>query len=231
MKDTLSQEEILQLTSLREVFGGFAHEIAQPLNAIMIAQQVVQLRVARTDLSDEDKAFLLQRLGIVSSQITRASKILEELRVMSKGYAGHAPQTDIRNLFDRVNTLMGQQLVSRGMEVVAEVQGTLPLLRIDRQVGEMALVQGLAFARDSVEAVGDRHQEMATTFKKTLNIRLSAADEGSVIGITWNLGQILDRTPALDPGRHIGLMAATAVLSALGGLLKTTNSSVVIILP
>ncbi len=41
--DLLAHEDILQLTSLREVFGGFAHEIAQPLNAIMIATQVFQL--------------------------------------------------------------------------------------------------------------------------------------------------------------------------------------------
>jgi len=59
-RDRLPDEDILHLTSLEEVFGGFAHEIAQPLHTIMIASQVLQLKLARTDLADAEKEFLTQ---------------------------------------------------------------------------------------------------------------------------------------------------------------------------
>jgi C4-dicarboxylate-specific signal transduction histidine kinase len=231
MTDALSRDEILHLMSLREVFAGFAHEIAQPLNAIMIAAQVVQLRVSRSNLSDEEKEFLVQRLGIVSSQIVRASHIVEELRGISKGDGGQTPQTDIRRLFDKAQALMGQQLLVRGIELVVESHDALPLMKTDQRVAKLALVQGLAFARDSVQALWDRHQEKTAPFKKVLNVQLAPADNGSVINIAWNFGEILDTTPVLDPGSHLGLLAAGQVLSALGGRLETTNSCVGIFLP
>ena len=64
----LLQEDLLRLASLGEVFGGFAHEIAQPLNAIMIASQVVQLKVERSALPKEEKEFITQRLCHQQSQ-------------------------------------------------------------------------------------------------------------------------------------------------------------------
>ncbi len=79
-KNCLSQEDLLRLASLGEVFGGFAHEIAQPLNAIMIASQVVQLKVERSDLPEEEKKFVVHRLSIVTSQVQKASEIVESLR-------------------------------------------------------------------------------------------------------------------------------------------------------
>jgi signal transduction histidine kinase len=231
MTDALSRDEILHLMSLREVFAGFAHEIAQPLNAIMIASQVVQLRVSRSNLSDEEKEFLVQRLGIVSSQIVRASHIVEELRGISKGYGNQAPQTDLRSLFDKAHALMGQQLLIRGIELVVESHDTLPLMKTDQQVVKLALVQGLAFARDSVQALWDRHHEKSVPFRKLLNVQLARADHGSAVNITWKFGEILDPTPVLDPGSRPGLLAAGQVLSALGGRLETTNSCVGIFLP
>jgi len=221
----------LHLTSLREVFAGFAHEIAQPLNAIMIASQVVQLRVSRSNLSDEDKAFLVQRLGIVSSQIVRASHIVEELRGISKRDAGQVAQMDVRGLFEKARALMGQQLVVRGIELAVEAPETLPLMTVDPRVAELALVQGLAFARDSVQAAGDWHQGVSIPFKKTLKVRLSQVDKGSAVSISWNFGEIRDKPLVVDPHGHLGLTAAGAVLSALGGRLETTNSSVIIVLP
>ncbi len=65
----LADEDVLQLTTFEELFAGFAHEIAQPLNAVMIASQVIQIKIDGTSLSPDEKAFFTQRLGIVTSQI------------------------------------------------------------------------------------------------------------------------------------------------------------------
>ena len=57
IKVPLADEDVLQLTAFEELFAGFAHEIAQPLNAIMIASQVIQLKMEAASLTSDEKAF------------------------------------------------------------------------------------------------------------------------------------------------------------------------------
>ena len=93
----ISQEDVLALIALREVLGGFAHEIAQPLNAIMMASQVVQLGIRRSTLLEEEKSFIAQRLDILSSQVHKAGNILE-------GYQDIHSESCIRDGTNRCGT-------------------------------------------------------------------------------------------------------------------------------
>ena len=68
----LQLDEILHLTSFKEIFGGFAHEIAQPLNALMIAAQVIQFKVEQSILLQDEKSYVLQRLDLMMKQVKRA---------------------------------------------------------------------------------------------------------------------------------------------------------------
>jgi len=227
----LSPEELLRLTSLREVVGGFTHEMAQPLNAIMIAAQVLRLRTERSVLSEEDKSFLVRRLEMVSSQVLRATQILDELRSLSRGWSGEQSTTDVQGLFQRVHTLMGQQLVGRGIELNMVAPGDLPPIRGNRQVLELVLVQGLAFARDVVETVGNWHQQGGRPFKKAVEVRFVPADVSAAVVIGWSIGELTDPSVLADADRHVGLSAASLVLSAAGGELKRASDGLTIILP
>ena len=57
VKVSLADEDVLQLTAFEELYAGFAHEIAQPLNAIMIASQVIQLKIEATGLTSDEKTW------------------------------------------------------------------------------------------------------------------------------------------------------------------------------
>lgn len=146
-KNGLSQEDLLRLASLGEVFGGFAHEIAQPLNAIMIASQVVQLKVERSDLPEEEKKFVVHRLNIVTSQVQKASEIVESLRLFSGASFSGSGETGLKGIFEKVYGLMGQQFISRGIDLKCECDEALPSIRNNPNLLEGVMVQGLAFAR------------------------------------------------------------------------------------
>lgn len=215
-----SKEELLELISLSEVFGGFAHEIAQPLNAIMIASQVIQLTVQRSTLSDEEKSFLVHRLGIVSSQVQRATQVVETIRGFGQSKPVASDRGDLKASFDKVHGLMGQQFVGRGVKLTSVSHDPLPLFTIGPHVAELVLVQGLAFARASVEAIGVWHDEEGISFDRRVQVELTSEGGRPAAHITWNGGECPDALVLLDPSTHGGITCAASVIASSGGDLQ-----------
>jgi C4-dicarboxylate-specific signal transduction histidine kinase len=230
-RDLLSEEDLLQLISLREVVSGFAHEIAQPLNAIMIASQVLQLRVQRSFLSEDEKSFLVNRLDIMSSQVQRATEIVETLRAFCNPRILPAGSVSIKEAFETVHGLMGQQFTGRGMELVWEHGDPLPPVGADPYAVEFLLVQGLSFARDSVEAAAEWHTQNGLHYRKFVSVKLMPANGGSAALITWNNGQVPEQVLVLDPTTNVGLAAAESILASIGGSLSTSPSSLLMRVP
>jgi len=228
----LADEDILYLTAFKEVFGGFAHEIAQPLNALMIASQVIQLKIEGTNLTNDEKAFFIQRLNIVGAQVQKVSQLLESFRTFTRGrQSEYAQPADVDSVFNRIYSLMGQQFASRGIQVALEVSDNLPLILRELQVVEAAIVQGLAFSRDAISAIGQWHDTAGAKYEKYLQIGLVEIDGASGMHLLWNPGQMPPGTMPIDPARHVGLCAAGSILRAAGGTLEWDGGSLRIVFP
>lgn len=230
MNSLLSQKDILQLVSLREVFAGFAHEIAQPLNAIMIAAQVLQLRVQRGGLAEEEKQFLVNRLGIVSSQAQRASLVVDTLRSFSKPRSPSAT-ADIKSSFETIRSLMEQQFMGRGIDLVWECADPLPTINGDSHFVVLILIQGLAFARDSLEAIGQWHEQSGLPFSKTVTVDLIALDGRPTARIAWSTGRAPEDSQGLAGENAVGIALAASILESMDGSLIVSANSISITFP
>ncbi len=229
--DAPSLEEILHLTSLAEVFGGFAHEIAQPLNAIMIASQVMQLKVERSGLPDNDKAFMSQRLSIVAAQVQRASSVVETLRKFTRRSGNQKGISDLEHILKEILGLMDQQFVMRGIDVALECRQSLSAIAADLSTAERILVQSLAFSRDTLAAIGNWHASEGFPYEKKMRIHVMEMNGHQLMHISWSLGQLPEGTRLVDPSVHTGLATATAVLSAMGGSLTARDDGLTILFP
>lgn len=227
----MSEKDILQLVSLKEVFAGFAHEIAQPLNAIMIASQVLQLRVQRGSLSEDEKSFLVTRLGIISSQVQRATQIVDTLRSFSKPMTSDSAVADMRASFESVYALMGQQFVGRGLELVWKSGADLPPVKADTHLVQLILVQALAFARDSVEAIAEWHEHGHANYKKSVSAELVSRSGRSAARIAWQTGQMPEDSEILHARSRVGLDLSESLLGSIGGSLVSGPSSILIAFP
>jgi len=226
VKVSLADEDVLQLTTFEELFAGFAHEIAQPLNAIMIASQVIQLKMEATALSGDEKAFFVQRLNIVTSQIQKVSHLLESFRAFGRrGKSDSGGPIDVHRIFSRVYGLMAQQFAARGIQVAVEAANDLPLIL--KQLGKIegAIVQGLAFARDAISAIGQWHGDADIDYERSLQIKLIEIQGASGMHLLWNKGQMPMETVPVSPDHHVGLVAAGSVLRSMGGALETGATS------
>lgn len=229
----LSQEDLLRLTALRELLGGFAHEIAQPLNAIMIASQVVQLGIERSALSNEEKAFLTQRLGIVSLQVRRAGTIVDTLRKLIRGHATttETNETDVAGVLESVCALMSQQLSSRGIVFTRQLDESRPTTSVELGIVECLVIHGLAFARDSVESTSRLCEEAGISYSKNLLVKCFQDHGTCVVDMRWHIGDSSTLTDSIHPTGASGLTIASSILASHGGKLETTADSIVIRFP
>ncbi len=225
----LGEEEFLALASLKEIVGGFLHEIAQPLNAIMIASQVIQMKLQRSQVPSEEKAYSIDRLGMITAQVQRANEALESLRHFSRG-SGRPFQGDLAGLFKKVRDLMGQQFMSRAIELIIDEEGTSRPLHGQEHLLIGVVVQAMVFARDTVQLIEARHSAKRLPYTKSIKVTLSSHEESVSAMVSWNCGDI-PREEFPDPSVHPGLLAAGAVIASLGGALETKDSSLLITFP
>ncbi|MBI4966087.1 MAG: HAMP domain-containing histidine kinase [Desulfomonile tiedjei] len=226
------EEDLLHFASLEEVFGGFSHEMAQPLNAIVIAAQVIQLKVERSSLPEAERTFFNQRLEIISSQVQRATQMIGSLRSFSDSATDFYLQgTNISHIFQRIYDLMQNQFVKRGIGVALQCAGNLPPVKKDLHLVESVVVQCLAYARDSVGTIARWHESQAAPYRKEITAKLVESHRGSVLEIEWSLGTLPGNTVPLDPKSRVGLVTAALVLRSRDGELETSINRVVARIP
>lgn len=219
---------LLRLTSLRELFGGFAHEIAQPLNAIIIAAQVIQLKLQQSPLPQAEMEFFSQRLELVTSQVQRATEIVERLRRFNQDTPSQVVDKDLASMCDRLFDLMRQQFVARGIDVRWKSEQPVPPPPADPFVAEGAIVQTLAFARDTVQALGEWHEKRRLPFTKALTATRKTVKGKPAIRLEWQTGEYPPDEHPLDLGSQPGLAVARSVVDAFGGNVRITVKSVTV---
>jgi C4-dicarboxylate-specific signal transduction histidine kinase len=226
----LPDVDILHLTSLKEVFSGFAHEIAQPLHTILMASQVLQLKLARTALQEEEKEFISERLNVVTSQVQRASQIVQGLRAFGRGALPDPSGTDMQGVCRHIHGLMGQQFVGRGIQLVWNTNDPLPPAKEELLLLEGVLIQGLAYARDAAVALDDWHKQREKEYKKSVTVSIAGSESLSA-AISWTPGEASSDAALPETETRPGLAAAASILRSMGGSIQTGRASIILQFP
>jgi len=227
----LPLDKLLHLTALEEVVGAFAHEIAQPVNAMGLTVQVLQLKLSRIPLSDTEKAYFVERLNKATSEAARARQILDDLREFTRGKLSATGYGGLDAVFQKIQTLMSRQLMNRGIELRWESQGVDRPLGWEPHTAEGVLIHGLAFARDTVQAIAVRHEEEGLPYTKLVEAKLREVPEGFVAEISWDSGELPWDTDPVDPEDHAGLELAKAVFLRFHGSLETDRGKLRMVFP
>ena len=234
MKDRLSlgEEELVAMASLKEIVGGFIHEIAQPLNAIMIASQVIQMKLQRGQAPEEEKIYSIDRLKVIGSQVQRANEILDSLRGFARGGSSQkARVADLASLVQVVKGLMSQQFTSRGIELTIEGLEHACPVGADPNLVQGVIVMTLAFVRDKVQLIGERHVADDLKHKKSVQVCLMHGEGLPSVRMTWNPGDVPSREDLPEPRSLIGLLAARTLITGAGGTIDHGESSLMITFP
>jgi signal transduction histidine kinase len=218
------REDLAHLTrvsTLGQLAASLAHELNQPLTAILSNAQAAQILMSRPspDL-DEVREILAE----VVSDDKRAGEVIRRLRdLFKKGTRERAP-LDVNELIQEVLRMLQNDIALRGASLRADLAKGLPLVEGDRIQLQQVVLNLAVNALDAMtdQPAGRRHLTIRSALDET-TMRIEVADTGRGIDEA-------DRERLFQPffttkptGMGMGLAIARSIVEAHGGRLSVAS--------
>jgi C4-dicarboxylate-specific signal transduction histidine kinase len=172
-------EHVTRLSTLGEMSAGLAHELNQPLTAILAHGQAA-LRMLEDPAAD--RAGPRRSVEATVAQARRAAAVVANLRRLVRRAPGVARPVDVSQAVENVVALVRDDVERLGVDLRADPGREPLLIRGDPVQLEQVL---LNLVRNALEAVRDREV-------RVVEVRASAAPDGVRI-------EVLDSGPGLSP--------------------------------
>ena len=177
-----AHEQRLQLTHLSrvamlgEMSGGLAHELNQPLTAILSNAQAAQHFIANKAI---DEAELLEILRDIVSAEQRAAEVISRLRALFKRGETHMQRLDANQLVREVLSLAHGELATRSIDLNLELAPELPAIHGDRIQLEQVMLNLVMNGSEAMAAVRPETRRLTVMTRATdRNVHISVADRG-----------------------------------------------------
>ena len=220
------QQKLTHLTRvalLGELSGALAHELQQPLTAILCNAQAAQLMTARVPLDMEELREILQE---IVSDDQRAGQVIQSLRALLLRGETKFQRVDIGKVVGDVMTLARGALMERNVQVNLRIDEGVPAVHGDPIELQQVLLNLVLNACESltdnpardrrVEVVAGRDDEPGA-------VRISVLDCGRGID-TDHLERVFDPFfTTKESGLGLGLAICHSISVAHGGRLWATN--------
>jgi len=211
-----------RVAMLGELSGSMAHELNQPLTAILSNAQAAQRFLAG---EDADLGEVRDILADIVAEDKRAGEIIRRLRLLlKKGEVQHQP-LNVNEVVQEVLKLVRSDLVNQNVTTQTELAPDLPVVHGDRvqlQQVLLNLVMNGCEAMASIERPA-RHLTIRTDRSEDCSIRVSVADCGPGIA-PEKLEQIFESFYTTKPqGMGLGLTVCRTIITAHNGKLWATS--------
>jgi PAS domain S-box-containing protein len=212
-----------RVTMLGELSGSLAHELNQPLTAILSNAQAAQRFLAH---DNADLNEVRDILADIVAEDKRAGEVIRRLRLLlKKGEVQHQP-FNLNEVVREVLRLVRSDLVNQGVAVHTELAPALPAVNADRVQLQQVLLNLVMNACDAMAGgpAGDHKLIIRTGLAGNEGIRVSVADRG--VGLAPdNLEKVFEPffTTKVQ-GMGLGLSVCRTIITAHGGKLWAANN-------
>ena len=232
------RQELMHLTRVRilgELSGAMAHELNQPLTAILSNTQAVKrlLHQDPLELSELDVA-----LDDIVAADKRASDVISRLRLLlKKGEAQYRP-LDVNAVINEVLELAHSDLVMRGVTTIVQLAPNLPSMRGDRVQLQQVVLNLIANACEAMTGRESDRRELTitTALRDNRTLQICVADSGSGMSQDMQEHMFEPFVTTKSEGFGLGLSICHSIITAHGGNIRAVNNlevgaSLIVILP
>ncbi len=213
---------VTRIATLGEFSAALAHELNQPLAAILSNAQAA-LRFLAGDTPDIEE--IREILGDIVKDDQRARDIILKLRELTKKPTGsQAPEPlAVDPLIDGVLHIARGDLLLRGVAVEKMLAGDLPLVCANAVQIQQAL---LNLILNALEAMGDRPEQRLTIETKTVNGSVEIAIRDTGPGFDEDRIEELFKPffTSKEEGMGMGLAISRAIAESHGGHIRAENA-------
>jgi signal transduction histidine kinase len=206
---------------LGEIAAALAHELNQPLTAILGNAQAARRFIAR---GNADPAEILAILDDIIRDDKRAGEVIRNMRAMLSGSPMHREPSCLNQLVTEVCALLAGDLASGGIELQLELTDTLPRINLAPAEIRQVLINLIGNASQAMSETpsGERRILIQTRAGDGL-VQLQARDHGHGIA-SEHIDRIFEPFHTTRPdGLGMGLSICRRVAEAHGGSLKAAN--------
>jgi len=208
---------------LGEMTGTLAHELNQPLTAIMSNAQAARLLLA---MEEPDIAELRETIEDIVTADRRAGDVIRRLHHMLKRADAQLQPLDVNEVVREVVDLAHGDLLARGVKVSMRLQDGLPPVPADRVQIQQVLLNLILNGCDAMTAVADGAKELTVTTDRDGDGRVAVRvrDRGTGIPI-GDVERIFEPfVTSKQKGLGLGLAISRSIATAHGGRLWATNN-------
>jgi C4-dicarboxylate-specific signal transduction histidine kinase len=212
-----------RVTMVGSLSTSIAHELNQPLAAILINAQAARMLIGK---SPPDCNEVRQILDDIIADERRASEIITGLRSMlAKREVSHQ-QIAIEEITRETLYLLRTELTNRRATVILKVEPNCPRVRCDRVQLQQVLVNLVMNACDSMEGnpVADR-VVVVSAEPFDAGVRIRVEDEGCGISPDLAAGRFTPFATTKRHGMGLGLTVCSTIIASHGGKLYGANKS------
>ena len=210
-----------RVAAMTELTASLAHELSQPLTAILANAQAARRML---DRGVDDKKELREILADIVADDQRANEVIRHARAFVKNDGTYRSPVDINVVVRDVVSFVRSDAMARKVSMQVDLDLGLPMVIADRVQLQQVLVNLVMNAFDAVSSAGERRTTVITR-KAGTAIEVSVRDCGRGIPAA-DLERIFDRFyTTKSSGLGMGLSIARSLIEAHGGRLWAANNS------
>jgi signal transduction histidine kinase len=212
-----------RVTVLGELSSSVAHELNQPLMAILSNAQAARMFINRDPVD-------LVEIGAILDDIVendkRAGEIIWSMRKMLKKEEPVHEMLRVNDLVQDVLRLMRGDFANRGVTVAAGLATDVPAVWGDRMQLQQVLVNLIANACDAMSGLPKAERILGVrTERAGDSVRVSVADRGAGIPPESMAGIFTPFFTTKKHGLGLGLSVCTSIITSHGGELRAANNA------
>ena len=216
------REELLHVTrvgKLAEFVSSLAHEINQPLTAILSYAQAAQRMLA----GREPK--IQEILQYIINDDQRSAAVIQRLRSLLKKSSSEMKLLEINTLINETVVLITTDATVRNIFIKLELDSNLPLVSCDRIQLQQVLLNLISNSFDAIESSQNLREILIRTSRKDNHaIMVEVKDSGCGIP-AQNISKLFTHFFTSKPdGLGMGLSISRSIVEAHGGRLDVKNN-------
>jgi C4-dicarboxylate-specific signal transduction histidine kinase len=215
-------ERVSRVTALGELSASIAHEVGQPLSAIVTNGEACLRWLHRQPPDMEEIEGCVSQM---TGEANRAAEIVQRVRALMKGAPPDRAPIAINDVVEDAIALIRRDIERQGGSLTRRLAGQLPLILGDRVQLQQVLVNLIINALQSMASVSGRRELIVQSrLDPEGNVVVAVKDSGAGIQEA-NLPQLFEPFfTTRSAGMGMGLAIASSIVEAHRGHIWASNN-------